>query len=598
MNSPQPAGSQIPADLPPPPLTDSDASLLARLIDELTASVQRGNQPDVQALARQYPALAEELRSLWATVWVAEAMAQAARIEPDPRVQAGSDRSALATTQWPMSTEDLDERRPGEIRASGVLSVSQPSDRAVEFGDYQLLEELGQGGMGIVSRAQELKRGRIVALKRLLRGAGSSAHDMERFRVEALAASHLAHPHIVPVFQVGEVEDQPFFTMQYIEGTTLAQRLAEGPMPGLEAALLLVPVCRAIQYAHDRGILHRDLKPSNILIDREGHPYVSDFGLAKRLDVTADPSLTPSGALVGTPSYMPPEQARVSLRRVPLGPRCDVYSLGAILYHMLTGRPPFQAATPVETMMLVLEEDPIPPRVLNPRVSPDLEMIALRCLQKQPELRYPSAAAVADDLEAFLRDEPVSARSTSLRALAARLLGETHHAPVLEKWGPLWIYHSVALLVFFGTTNVLLLAGVEERWPYVLLFTVGLGAWAALFWALRRKGGPISFVERQLAHVWGSGIVAINLIFLVEWLLGLPVLSLAPMIAVTNGMLFMVKAGILSGFYYFQAAAAFLTILPMACFPRFAPLIFGVVAAVCFFVTGLKYRIRRQRSVS
>ena len=136
-----------------------------------------------------------------------------------------------------------------------------------------------------------------------------------------------------------------------------------------------------------------------------------------------------------------------------------------------------------------------------------------------------------------------------------RLLGETHHAGVLENWGQLWIYHSVALLVFFGATNVLHLAGVTARWPYVLLFTVGLGAWAALFWALRRKGGPISFVERQLAHVWGSGIVAINLVFLVEWLLGLPVLSLITMIAVTNGMLFMVKAGILSGFYYFQAAA-------------------------------------------
>ena len=291
---------------------------------------------------------------------------------------------------------------------------------------------------------------------------------------------------------------------------------------------------------------------------------------------------------------MPPEQARGSLRLGPLGPVCDVYSLGAVLYHMLTGRPPFQAASPVETIMLVLEQDPVPPRVLNPTVSPDLEMIALRCLMKQPDLRYRSAGAMADDLEAFLRDEPISARSTSLRALASRLLGETQHARVLENWGVLWIYHSIALLVFFATTNALHLAGVEARWPYLLLFTVGLGAWAALFWALRRRGGPISFVERQLAHVWGSGIVAINLVFVVEWLLGLPVLSLAPMIAVTNGMLFMVKAGILSGFYYFQAAAVFLTIVPMAWYPRYAAMIFGVVAASCFFVTGWKYRLRRR----
>lgn len=569
----------------PPPLSDADESLLARLVDELTGRVRRGEEPDIDALVRLHPGLAEEIRSLLATVWVAEVLARDERTGPyaEPRTGCGPEGPAIATARWPASTEDPD---PG--RASSL-------DRPAGFGDYLLLEELGRGGMGVVYRAHEPGRDRTVALKRMLRGTASSVQDMERFRAEAMAASHLAHPHIVPVFQVGEIEGQPFFTMPYVEGTTLARRLAEGPMPGPDAARLLVPVCRAIQYAHDHGVLHRDLKPSNILIDREGHPYVSDFGLARRLDDPAAVSLTPSGALVGTPSYMPPEQARGFRIRGPLVPASDVYSLGAILYHALAGRPPFQGATPVETIMLVLEEDPIPPRVLNPRVSPDLEMIALRCLQKRPEHRYPRAAALADDLEAFLRDEPVSARSTSLRALAARLLGETHHAPVLEKWGKLWIYHSIALVAFFGVTNALHLAGVDSRWPYVALFTVGLGAWAALFWSMRRQGGPVSFVERQLAHVWGSGIVAINLVFLVEWLLGLPVLALAPMIAVTNGMLFMVKAGILSGFYYFQAAAVFLTIFPMAWFPRFAPLIFGVVAAGCFFITGLKYTSRRPR---
>jgi serine/threonine-protein kinase len=552
-------------------LTESDASLLIGLIDELTAAARQGENPNVQTLAAEYPALAEELHSLWATIWVTESLAR-------------------AEGQVPLSGEETVQLPSADSSADRFSSSQGP----VFFGVYQLLEELGQGGMGVVFRARELGRGRIVALKRLLHGAGSRALDVERFRVEAMAAAQLAHPHIVPVFQVGEHEGQPFFTMQYIEGTTLARQLADGPMPGLNAARLLVPVCRAIHSAHDRGILHRDLKPSNILIDREGHPYVSDFGLAKRLDLHADTSLTPSGVSVGTPGYMPPEQAWAARGRGPLGPACDVYSLGAILYHMLTGRPPFQAGSPGETLWLVLEQDPVPPRVLNPRVSSDLEMITMRCLQKQPGLRYASAAALADDLEAFIRDEPVSARSTSLRALASRLLGETHHAGVLENWGQLWIYHSVALLVFFGTTNVLHLAGVTARWPYVLLFTVGLGAWAALFWALRRKGGPISFVERQLAHVWGSGIVAINLVFLVEWLLGLPVLSLITMVAVTNSMLFMVKAGILSGFYYFQAAAVILAILPMTWFPRFAPLIFGTVAAVCFFVTGLKGKTQRQ----
>jgi serine/threonine-protein kinase len=396
--------------------------------------------------------------------------------------------------------------------------------------------------------------------------------------------------------QVGEHAGEPYFTMQYIEGTTLARRLADGPLPADDAARLLLPVCRAVQYAHDHGVLHRDLKPSNILIDHAGNPYVSDFGLAKQIDVGS--SLTPSGAFVGTPSYMPPEQAGNSGwdRRAPVSPAADVYSLGAILYHMLTGRPPFQAATPIETMLLALEHDPISPRVLNPRVNLDLEMVALRCLLKPPSLRYQSAAALAEDLESFLQGDPVSARSTSLRALAARLLGETHHAPVLQNWGLLWIYHSIALLGFFGAANWLCLAGVKARWPYVLIFSVGLCGWAALFWALRRRAGPIRFVERQLAHIWGAGIVSINLIFLVEWLLGLPLLTLAPMLAVTNGMLFMIKAGILSGGYYLQAAITFLTILPMVAFPRFAPLIFGVVTSACFFTTGLKYRLRRLRS--
>jgi serine/threonine-protein kinase len=364
-------------------------------------------------------------------------------------------------------------------------------------------------------------------------------------------------------------------------------------MPPAEAARLLILVCRAVQHAHEQGVLHRDLKPSNILLDREGQPFVGDFGLAKL--VNDDRSLTQTGAILGTPSYMAPEQA--SRGRGTVGPASDVYSLGAILYQMLTGRPPFLAASAVDTLLLVLEQDPVPPRLLNPTAHPDLEMIALKCLQKPQELRYASSAALADDLERFVAGEPVSARSTNLRALAARMLGETHHAAVLENWGTLWICHSVAMIVFFGLTNWLLWRGVSARWPYVLIFTVGLGAWAAIFWSLRRRGGPITFVERQLAHIWGSGVIGINLIFLVEWLLGLPVLSLAPMIAVTNGLLFLIKGGILSGSYYLQGFVTLLAVVPMAWYPRVAPLIFGTVAALCFFATGLKYRRRYLRSV-
>jgi serine/threonine-protein kinase len=581
-------GIMTPADSSDATWAGCDESLLASLLDELMQAQRQGRQPDVEQAAARHPALASELRSLWATVWVAEEMARKGSAVPGT---AARQDACSETIDWKTSTEP-------DIAIVPVLDSTADGSSRGRFGDYELFEELGRGGMGIVWRARELARDRIVALKQLVRGQASTPQDIERFRVESQAAAGLAHPHIVPVFQAGECGGQPYFTMQYIEGTTLARKLADGPLQAQEAARLLIPVCRAVHYAHDCGVLHRDLKPSNILIDRQGNPYVSDFGLAKRIDV--DPSLTPSGALLGTPSYMPPEQAggsgSGSGRRSPLGPAADVYSLGAILYHMLTGRPPFQAATPIETMLLALEHDPILPRALNPRVDSDLEMITLRCLQKSPALRYRSAAALAEDLELFLRGDPVSARSTSLRALAARLMGETQHAPVLENWGSLWIYHSIAMLGFFGVANWLYVHGVTDRWPYLLIFTVGLCGWAAFFWALRRRGGPIRFVERQLAHIWGAGIVSINLIFMVEWLLDMPVWKLAPMLAVTNGMLFMIKAGILSGGYYVQAGITFLTIFPMAAFPRLAPLIFGVISAACFFGTGLKYRLRRLRA--
>jgi serine/threonine-protein kinase len=290
---------------------------------------------------------------------------------------------------------------------------------------------------------------------------------------------------------------------------------------------------------------------------------------------------------------MSPEQA--AGRRDFVGPASDIYNLGAILYHCLTGRPPFAAPSPVDVVLQVLEQDPPPPRLINPHVDPDLELIAVKALQKPPELRYATAAAMADDLSAYLSDEPISARSSQFSDILSRLFRETHHAAVLEHWGLLWMWHSLALLVLCFTTNWFSLRGITTPEPYLALWLMGLGTWAAIFWALRRRAGPITFVERQIAHVWAGSVVCSTMLYVVEYLLGLPVLTLSPVLGLVSGMVFLVKAGILTGAFYFQAVALFATASVMALWPKYGISIFGVVSAACFFVPGWKYYRQRVR---
>ena len=246
------------------------------------------------------------------------------------------------------------------------------------------------------------------------------------------------------------------------------------------------------------------LKPSNILIDTAGEPLVSDFGLAKRLEDSD--SVTHTGAILGTPCYMSPEQAAGS--RGDIGPTSDVWSLGAILYQTLCGRPPFQASTPMDTLLAVLEADPPAPRTIAPAADRDLEMIALKSLQKPQDLRYASAGELAADLRAALAGEPIAARRGGLADVVGRLFRETHHAVVLENWGLLWMWHSVVVFALCCITDVLAWQGVVSRWPYVVLWGGGLALWAPIFWALRHRNGPVTTVERQIAHVWGGSMIA------------------------------------------------------------------------------------------
>jgi serine/threonine protein kinase len=541
--------------------TDADERDL-ELAEIFARLSERGEpRPTLEQLTVEHPHLANELRALWGTALLVDAVA----------------------------THSLNQTAPAAI---SLRSDSPPPE---SLGDFELIEELGRGGMGVVYRARQKSLGREVAVKLILQGAQASDLDKARFRAEVAAAARLDHPNIVPIYEVNEVDGWHFFGMKLIEGETLAQRMAQGPILEKEAVRLMFSVARAIEYAHGRGVVHRDLKPANILIDRAGTPHVTDFGLAKH--ITADnSSLTQSGTILGTPAYMAPEQAAGNRGRV--GPAADVYSLGAILYSLVAGRAPFQGTSPVDTVLMVLEQDPLPPRLLNQHISRDLEMIIMKCLQKPIELRYSSAGAFADDLQAYLTGESIAARSGRLTDVFMRVFRETHHATVLENWGVLWMWHSVVILVMCLVTNWMQLQQqtwptMAQSWPYLLLWGGGLAVWAPIFWALRHRSGPVTAIERQIAHAWGASIVAVMLLFWVEDLLGLPVLKLSPILGLIGGMTFVVKAGILAGSFYVHAGVMFGLSILMAWMQRvqfdYGLAVYGLVSAATFFIPGWKY---------
>src|SRR5688572_9293814 len=296
------------------------------------------------------------------------------------------------------------ETQEGSERAGSQPNPARPQIRY--FGNYELLEEVASGGMGIVYKARQMSLNRIVAVKLLLFGRFSHPEFVQRFRVEAAAAAALQHPNIVAIHEVGEHDGQPYFSMDYVEGTNLADLVREHALPPKRAAVHLKQIAEAIHFAHQKGVLHRDLKPSNVLLDQFDQPRITDFGLAKQLHEGSD--LTITGQVLGSPGYMPPEQAMG--KRAAMGPASDVYSMGAILFHLLTGRPPFVSESVTETLQQVLGAEPVSPRLLNPSVPRDLETLCLKCLEKDPIRRYTTALELSQELDRFLRDEPIRAR--------------------------------------------------------------------------------------------------------------------------------------------------------------------------------------------
>jgi serine/threonine-protein kinase len=396
--------------------------LLAELIHiDLDFRLRRGEAARVEDYLERYPELGRYRAVLLGLIaaeyslrrcWHAEPSAEEYLLRfPEYRHElailprGGPIRPAEGDTDAPLN--GADSSAPRHMAPAPPLPPPLPQARPHVPG-YQVLRVLGRGGMGIVYAALQPALGRVVALKTLLPGHGFSADEAARFCREAEAIAHLDHPNIVPIYEVGENDGRPYFTMKLYPGGSLAYRV---PTPGAEPraeALLVETVARAVHHAHQRGVLHRDLKPSNILLDESGQPHVADFGLAKRFDPGA--AALPSG-IVGTPSYIAPEQARANQ---PVTTASDVYGLGAILYELLTGEPPFRGETEWMTLLQVVECPPRPPRLINPSVPADLETVCLKCLEKDPAQRYQSAAELADDLRRWRNGEPIAGRPVGL----------------------------------------------------------------------------------------------------------------------------------------------------------------------------------------
>lgn len=486
------------SDLERIPEDESAFAALNAFLEDLHA----GREPDRAAFLARYPELAELLECLEAV--------------DDLRVQASGD-ARKGTGAAETSTLALDQTVAGD-----AVAAEDGSSMSALLADLELQEELGRGGMGVVYRAWQRSLQRFVAVKTIPLSHLASPSLVQRFYREARAAARVQHDHIVQIYGAGQHQGQHYLVMEYMCGGSLAEVIARGPVEPETAARWLLAVARALDHLHRHGVVHCDLKPSNILLDEKGQPHVADFGLARIL--MADSEITRTGEVLGTPSYMAPEQAAGHRREV--GPHSDVFSLGAVLYALLTGRPPFKGATPLETLIEVLESEPVPPHKLNPRVPRDLEMIVLRCLSKKPEERYPSAAALADDLERFLKGEDVHARRPALvrrirqwarrePALAARLaivalalvtetlclyagiIDSAHYRAILglvAPWAAVsvicqrllgaprladWVRYVWALADVLFVTSILLVTGGPES-PLVVAYPVmvaGAGLW-------------------------------------------------------------------------------------------------------------------------
>jgi len=551
-------------------------------LNEVLASyleaVARRERLDRDALVTEHPQLAEELLAFFEDHDCAAKLAEAWRTaEGDAAETVGK----LGDTDIPdlyAPTALLDAVSIGA--GSGENSRAYQNGLcARRFGDYEILEEIARGGMGVVYRARQISLNRIVAVKMILSGELADAGDIRRFHLEAEAAANLQHPNIVAIYEVGQVEGQYYYSMEYVAGRSLAQLVREDGIVPKQAAHYVRQIAEAIDHAHRHGVTHRDIKPSNVLIDQKNQARVTDFGLAKWSK--NDQRLTTTDKIVGTAPYMAPEQITGSRDRV--GPASDVYAIGALFYELLTGRPPFRGTTTLETLVQVRDHVPRLPRQFDPHIPRELELICLKCLEKNPDERYRSARNLAEDLERFLNGDSISISGPNLLNRLVRTLERSHHDVEFRTWARM-LFHF-AWIVFAANCFVFLVG--QFRLPALLVWLAAsraaeFVAMGLVFWLFRADWyPPQGKPSRQLWALWLGYVAGSIALVLVEYALAGPDRpfehwALYPQLAVLGSLGFIMMGSSYWGYCYGIGAGFLVLAIVMSLNPPLAPLLFGM----------------------